>query len=99
MITSESLNTILNRNKIKKEVENILSLFENDINNVMKKGIFIQGPPGCGKTYFIKNILKDLGYYDKYSEEYDIDAIFEQRERLYRRLKDGNESSQKNSHG
>lgn len=62
MITSESLNTILNRNKIKKEVENILSLFENDANNVMKKGIFIQGPPGCGKTHFIKNILKNLGY-------------------------------------
>jgi len=44
-------------------------------------------------------ILKDLGYYDKYSEEYDVAAIFEQRERLYRRLKDGNESSQKNGHG
>lgn len=43
--------------------------------------------------------LQDLGYYDTYREEYDVEAIFEQRERLYRRLKDGNESTQKDGHG
>jgi len=36
--------------------------------------------------------LRDLGYYDKYKEDYDVDTIFNQRETLYRRLKDGNAS-------
>lgn len=33
--------------------------------------------------------LKKLGYYDKYFEEYNVEEIFEQRNALYRRLKNG----------
>lgn len=37
--------------------------------------------------------LKEMGYYDAYLEEYDASELFAKREALYRRLKDGNESS------
>ena len=43
--------------------------------------------------------LKKLGYYDNYSQDYNVEAIFEQRETLYWRLKNGNESSKKNGNG
>jgi len=39
--------------------------------------------------------LRDLGYYDKYREDYNVDEIFQQREKLYRRLRDGNASYEK----
>jgi hypothetical protein len=35
--------------------------------------------------------LKQMGYYDAYLEEYNASELFEKRETLYRRLKDGNE--------
>jgi hypothetical protein len=35
--------------------------------------------------------LKKMGYYDAYLEEYNASELFEKRETLYRRLKDGNE--------
>ena len=37
--------------------------------------------------------LKQLGYYDQYLEEYDAAELFEKREQLYRRLKNGDEPS------
>lgn len=35
--------------------------------------------------------LKQMGYYDAYLEAYNASDLFEKRETLYRRLKDGNE--------
>ena len=35
--------------------------------------------------------LKQMGYYDAYLAEYDAAELFEKRETLYRRLKNGNE--------
>ena len=35
--------------------------------------------------------LKQMGYYDAYLEEYDASELFEKRETLYRRLKNGDE--------
>ena len=35
--------------------------------------------------------LKQMGYYDAYLEEYNASDLFEKRETLYRRLKNGNE--------
>lgn len=43
--------------------------------------------------------LRQLRYYDKYQEDYDVDEIFNQRETLYRRLKNGDETSEKSSSG
>jgi hypothetical protein len=37
--------------------------------------------------------LKQMGYYEAYLAEHDAADLFEKRETLYRRLKNGNESS------
>jgi hypothetical protein len=37
--------------------------------------------------------LKEMGYYDQYLEEYNAEELYKQRKDLYRRLKNGNESS------
>jgi hypothetical protein len=37
-------------------------------------------------------MLVEKGYYDQYRKEYDADAIFQKREKFYRRLKDGDET-------
>ena len=47
---------ILNREKIKNDIKNILINYEENIKNInFKKGIFIYGSPGSGKTHFVKN--------------------------------------------
>ena len=60
------LNNVLNRNKTKENIIDILKNFNNQENE--KKGIFIYGNNGSGKTTFVKNILKesdmDYIYYD-----------------------------------
>ena len=43
--------------------------------------------------------LRELGYYDKYQEDYNVYEIFNQRETLYRRLKDGDETQKKSNSG
>jgi DNA polymerase III delta prime subunit len=58
-----NLNKILNREEQEKEIKNILKEFETNKNNLLfKKGIYIYGDPGTGKTTFVTNILKDLNY-------------------------------------
>jgi len=37
--------------------------------------------------------LAEKGYYDNYLAEYDAEAIFNKRAKLYRRLKHGDETS------
>jgi len=57
------LNTILNREEIADKIKEILINFETNKNNLLyKKGIYIYGTPGCGKTCFIMNILKEMDY-------------------------------------
>jgi DNA polymerase III delta prime subunit len=59
----QDINTILNRTELEDEVKNILNNFNKEMNNVnFKKGIYIYGAPGSGKTKFITNILKELNY-------------------------------------
>jgi len=62
------LNNILNRNEEVNNFKNILINFENNKHNLsIKKGIYIYGNPGCGKTTFVINLLKELDYdYIKY---------------------------------
>jgi len=60
------LNTILERNHIEIEIKNILQNFNKD--DKYKRGIYIYGESGIGKTKFILNLLKkfdyDIIYYD-----------------------------------
>ena len=58
-----NLNEILNRNKKADFIKNILSTFDENKNNLLfKKGIYIYGNPGSGKTTFVTNILKEMNY-------------------------------------
>lgn len=58
-----NLNTILNRTNIENKIIEILRYFEkNKDDKITHRGIYIYGNPGSGKTYFINDILKKLGY-------------------------------------
>jgi len=58
-----NLNKILNREEQEREIKNILKDFEANKNNLLfKKGIYVYGDPGTGKTSFVVNILKELNY-------------------------------------
>lgn len=51
------------RNKIENEIIKILKNFNSNYESLdYKKGIYIYGAPGCGKTYFVSEILKKLNY-------------------------------------
>jgi DNA polymerase III delta prime subunit len=57
------INYILNRECIKNEIKIFLTQFHTRHNDItFKKGIYIYGSPGCGKTEFILNILKEMDY-------------------------------------
>jgi hypothetical protein len=57
------LNKILQREEIVSNIKTILTNFELNKNNLLfKKGIYIYGDPGSGKTAFITNILKEMNY-------------------------------------
>ena len=58
-----NINKILNREEKENEIKSILKEFEDNKNNLLfKKGIYIYGDPGTGKTTFVTNILKELNY-------------------------------------
>ena len=53
-----NINNLLNREEEVNKVKDILKNFElNKHNLITKKGIYIYGEPGSGKTLFINNIL------------------------------------------
>jgi len=59
----ENLNKILNREDTANKIKEILLNFETNYKNInYKKGIYLYGSPGCGKTHFIMTILKELNY-------------------------------------
>ena len=56
-------NSILNREAVSASIKNILLNFENNKYNFsLKRGIYIYGAPGSGKTQFVINLLNDLNY-------------------------------------
>jgi len=58
-----NINTLLNRNDESNKIKEILKDFEANKNNLStKRGLYIHGDPGSGKTTFIVNILKELDY-------------------------------------
>ena len=62
-MNSIDINKILDREKIVTNIKNILINFEkNKTDLTIKRGIYIYGTPGSGKTTFINNILKELNY-------------------------------------
>ena len=57
------LNQILNREDKYFAIKDLLHNFElNKQNMLCKKGIYVYGDPGTGKTTFVTNILKELDY-------------------------------------
>lgn len=57
------LNVLLGRNDDANKLKSILKDFELNKNNLLtKRGIYIYGDPGSGKTTFVSNILKELDY-------------------------------------
>lgn len=58
-----NINAIFEREKIANEIKSILLSFDDNSKNLAyKKGIYIYGSPGCGKTQFVMNLLKELDY-------------------------------------
>jgi hypothetical protein len=58
-----NINKILNREEKAINIKDILTSFDSNKNNMLfKKGIYVYGDPGSGKTCFVTNILKELGY-------------------------------------
>ena len=57
------INSILERENIYNNIKNILLNFnENKKNLQNKRGIYIYGPPGCGKTHFLTKLLDDINF-------------------------------------
>jgi len=58
-----SFNHILGRNEIDKDIKEQILAFEkySDASN-NKKGIYVHGCPGSGKTFFIERLLKEIDY-------------------------------------
>jgi hypothetical protein len=58
-----NINNILNRDDKASYIKEVLHDFELNKNNILfKKGIYVYGDPGTGKTTFVTNILKELDY-------------------------------------
>jgi len=58
-----NFNEIFERTHIENSILHILSNFqENKKDITLKRGIYIYGGPGCGKTKFIYNLFKKLNY-------------------------------------
>lgn len=60
---SIDINTILNRNILSENIKQFLVEFEKNKQDLtFKRGIYIYGNPGTGKTAFVEKILTELNY-------------------------------------
>lgn len=59
----QDFTSILGRDQIAEEIRGFLENFDENCKNIQfKKGIYIYGQTGCGKTEFITNLLRRLNY-------------------------------------
>ncbi len=59
----KSINELFDRKEIENKIKDLLINFDNYSKSInFKKGIYIYGSPGSGKTHFINKILKDLDF-------------------------------------
>lgn len=57
------MNEILERENIVQSLTHILTNYEANCMDIQfKKGVYIYGSPGCGKTRFVHDVLKSLNY-------------------------------------
>tara|TARA_B100000035_G_scaffold97415_1_gene82631 strand:+ start:6775 stop:8073 length:1299 start_codon:yes stop_codon:yes gene_type:complete len=57
------INQILKRDVIIEQIKKNINEFNSNVNEItMKRGFFIYGDPGCGKTTLINDILNELDY-------------------------------------
>ena len=58
-----NINHLLDREEQEKKLINSLNYFESNKQNILtKRGMYIYGAPGTGKTFFVEKILKKLDY-------------------------------------
>tara|TARA_B100001093_G_scaffold83901_1_gene75443 strand:+ start:26424 stop:27707 length:1284 start_codon:yes stop_codon:yes gene_type:complete len=58
-----NINNLLNRKSKKQQLIDYLNYFEKNKHDILtKRGIYVYGSPGTGKTYFVKSVLKELNY-------------------------------------
>jgi SpoVK/Ycf46/Vps4 family AAA+-type ATPase len=58
-----NLDTLLIRDSIAASIQEFLVDFEENKRDLTRKrGVYLCGDPGCGKTYFIKKLLKSINY-------------------------------------
>ena len=58
-----NINTILNRGECVEKLKDFLVFFEANKHNLStRRGVYVYGAPGTGKTYFVKDILRELNY-------------------------------------
>jgi hypothetical protein len=58
-----SFNDVLNRNEKANNMKDVLKKFEKNSKDLLfKRGIYVYGDPGSGKTHFVTEILKELNY-------------------------------------
>ena len=58
-----NFNKVLDRDNLANEIKELLINFEKNKKNLtIKRGIYLYGAPGSGKTKFIHNLLKELDY-------------------------------------
>ena len=58
-----NFNHLLERENIAQNIKDLLINFEENKNNIsIKRSIYIYGSPGCGKTKFISQLLKEINY-------------------------------------
>ena len=58
-----NMNHILDRKNEEKQFIESLAFFESNKKNILtKRGIYIYGSPGSGKTYFVREVLKKMDY-------------------------------------
>jgi replication factor C subunit 1 len=61
--TTVDINAMLERTEIENKIMKLLRGFSENCSDIQfKKGFYIYGAPGCGKTQFVMNLLKKMDY-------------------------------------